>query len=196
MAQKKEKVLSSKRKGFEIKDYKKNIEEEIKDYSTAKFGAYKGNAYMCGSLARLYHNSFYTKQVSKYNLDFKNPFHNNLAQIIETLFEMEDGIEIIDKLFAKNISDKIAHPSKNPPMKGVGAFEAPRGGLYNEVHINEKGIIEYANIITPTLQNLTSIEDSAKALLKQHKDKPRKELEHLLKMLVRAYDPCITCSVH
>jgi len=68
--------------------------------------------------------------------------------------------------------------------------------LYHEIHWNEKKIITYANIITPTVQNLTSIEDSANALIEQNKNKSEKNLERLLEMLVRAYDPCITCSVH
>jgi coenzyme F420-reducing hydrogenase alpha subunit len=74
--------------------------------------------------------------------------------------------------------------------------EAPRGGLYHEIHLNSEGIITYANIITPTVQNLTSIEKSANALLGQTKHLTNKEREKLLNMLIRAYDPCITCSVH
>jgi len=46
------------------------------------------------------------------------------------------------------------------------------------------------------VQNLTSIERSANALLEQTNDLKLKERGRLLNMLVRAYDPCITCSVH
>jgi len=88
-------------------------------------------------------------------------------------------------------------------LAGIGAVEAPRGGLYHEVHLDpasrgagKNNIIVEANIITPTVQNLTSIEKSARALLEQTKNRPQKETERLLNMLVRAYDPCITCSVH
>jgi len=196
LAQKNGKVLSNKRESFNIKDYKKNIEEEVKKYSTAKFGSYKGSVYMVGSLARLYHKSFYDKDFSSFKLDFKNPYHNNLAQTIETFFELEEATSIIEKLLKKDIDDRIISPSKDASLKGIGAVEAPRGGLYNEVHFDKDGIIKYANIITPTVQNLTSMENTAEALLAQHSEKSHQELEHLMEMLIRAYDPCITCSVH
>jgi len=103
------------------------------------------------------------------------------------------------------IDGRIVKPRLTSDVKkGIGAVEAPRGGLYNEVHIetsdvpgtSDVHIIKYANIITPTVQNLTSMEETAEALLSQHKGKSKKELEHLMEMLIRAYDPCITCSVH
>jgi len=195
LAQKDGAVLSNKRDGFKIKDYKKNIEEEVKNYSTAKFGSYKGGSYLVGAMARLYHYYMSEEMPENLVLDFQNPFHNNLSQIIEALLELEVAMEIINNLIKECVDGKIKKPSKNPSLKGIGAIEAPRGGLYNEVHI-KNGIVKYANIITPTVQNLTSMEDYARALLKQHKGKSRAELEHLLEMLIRAYDPCITCSVH
>ncbi|MBI5046083.1 MAG: Ni/Fe hydrogenase subunit alpha [Candidatus Niyogibacteria bacterium] len=189
------KVISNKRAKFKISDYKKNIEEEVRNGSTAKFGAYKGGEYMVGSMARLYHGP-HQKIALQSGLDFQNPFHNNLAQIMETVFELEDGIKIIEELLRNKLNNLIAKPSKNPPLRGVGAVEAPRGGLYHEVRINKNGVITYANIITPTVQNLTSMETSATTLLKQYPNASQKELKHLIEMLIRAYDPCITCSVH
>ena len=35
-----------------------------------------------------------------------------------------------------------------------------------------------------------------RALVPQIVDRPRKEITHRLEMLVRAYDPCISCSTH
>ena len=94
------------------------------------------------------------------------------------------------------MDSKIEKPATNCSLVGIGAVEAPRGGLYHEVHLDKKGIITEANIITPTVQNLTSIEKSSQALISQSKNRSKKHLERLLTMLVRAYDPCITCSVH
>ncbi|MEK7646982.1 MAG: Ni/Fe hydrogenase subunit alpha [Patescibacteria group bacterium] len=196
LAQKSDEVISNKRRGFSIADYKKNIEEKVRDGSTAKFGAYQGEGYMVGSMARLWHQSFYKKDVSQFDINFTNPFHNNLAQAVETLFELEDGVKIIETLLREKLNSTTAKPAKNPPLRGIGAIEAPRGGLYHEVRVNKKGVITYANIITPTVQNLTSMETSATELLKQHSGASQKELKHLIEMLIRAYDPCITCSVH
>ena len=195
-------VISNKRESFKISEYKKNIEEEVKEYSTAKFGTYNGGSFMVGALARLKHETFYKKDYSAYGIDFKNPFHNNLAQMVEVLFELESAQLIIENFLKNGINETVAKISKNPPLFGIGSVEAPRGGLYNEVHIKPSGkeiknyIVTEANIITPTVQNLSSMESSAEALLKTHSGKSKKELEHLLEMLIRAYDPCITCSVH
>lgn len=182
--------------GVDIKNYKQNIEEELRDYSTAKFGKFQGKEMLVGSLARLA-----LGDNKKYKLDFQNPFHNNIAQAIEIALFHKEAKEIIKKLLDMEMDAQPTpgvgdSPTPGVGYKGIGAIEAPRGGLYHEIHLDEKGIIIYANIITPTVQNLTSIEKSAKALLEQHKDKEIKERERLLNMLVRAYDPCITCSVH
>jgi|TARA_Y100000031_G_scaffold157091_1_gene215872 coenzyme F420-reducing hydrogenase alpha subunit len=181
------------RKESSIRNYKQDISEEIKSYSTAKFGRYKGQEMLVGPLARL---AVYGDYDKKYKLDFANPFHNNLAQAIEILGCHQKAQKIIEQLLESELDVKVVKPGSNPSLEGIGAIEAPRGGLYHEVHLDEKGIIKQANIITPTVQNLTSIEKSAQALLNQTKNRSQKELERLLTMLVRAYDPCITCSVH
>jgi len=183
----------------EVGNYKEVITEEIRKYSTAKFGKYKGRTIMVGALARLYFTEVGLR-ISKSDfekLDFQNPFHNNLAQAIEILLYHEKAEELLKELLASKSDFDVSKSDFDIKAgKGIGAVEAPRGGLYHEIHWDKNGIITYANIITPTVQNLTSIEKSANALLEQNSGKPKKELEKLLEMLVRAYDPCITCSVH
>lgn len=197
-------IISCKGEKTPIKNYKEDIGEEIKTYSTAKFGSYKKRAILVGSLARLYHSE---NKTADEILDYENPFHNNLAQAIEILLYHERAEKILEKLLNTDLDPEIAKPEKvfaESVVEGIGAVEAPRGGLYHEFHFtpptsleaSKNGIINYANIITPTVQNLTSIEKSAGILIKQYQNKPRKEAERLLNMLVRAYDPCITCSTH
>ncbi len=185
------KIISNKGGEVSIDDYKQNLEEELRDYSTAKFGKFQGREIMVGALARLSFN-----KNNKYKIDFSNPFHNNLAQAVEIFEFIKEAEEIIEKLLAGEIDTTIAKQSENATLKGTGAVEAPRGGLYHEIHLDEKGIVIYANIITPTVQNLTSIEKSAQALLNQTEDLKKKEKEKLLNMLVRAYDPCMSCATH
>lgn len=198
VSQKDGKIVSNKGGEVSIDDYKQNLEEELRDYSTAKFGKFQGREIMVGALARLSFN-----KNNNYKIDFSNPFHNNLAQAIEIFEFTKQAEEIIKKLLAGETDATIAKPSENATLKGIGAVEAPRGGLYHEIHLDpaslgasEKGIVAYANIITPTVQNLTSIEKSAQTLINQTESLKKKEKEKLLNMLVRAYDPCITCSVH
>ncbi len=195
-SQKNGQIVSNKSDSSPIGDYKKDIEEEVKDYSTAKFGKYKKREIMVGALARMAN----LDAEKKSGLDFQNPFHNNLAQAVEILLYHEQAEEILKQLLESDIKSTIAptpidHTAKEPHI-GIGAIEAPRGGLYHEFHFTHEGVVTYANIITPTVQNLTSIEKSTNALLEQYKNEPLEKKQKLLEMLVRAYDPCITCSVH
>ena len=104
--------------------------------------------------------------------------------------------QLIESDLKKTIAPTpIDHTAKEPHI-GIGAVEAPRGGLYHEFHFTHDGVVTYANIITPTVQNLTSIEKSANNLLEQYKNESQERKQKLLEMLVRAYDPCITCAVH
>ena len=181
------------RKKSSIRNYKKDIEEEVRNYSTAKFAKYQGKEMLVGSLARL---AVYGNYDQEYQIDFANPFHNNFAQAIEIGYYLKKAHWLVEELLKRKLDSEVIKPAIKPSLKGIGVTEAPRGGLYHEIHLDEKGIIKEANIITPTVQNLTSIEKSAQELLGQTKNRSRKKLERLLVMLVRAYDPCITCSVH
>lgn len=200
VAQVGERIVSNKKGSVFIKEYKQNIEEELRDYSTAKFGRFQGKEMMVGSLARLAIWSTFNvdqKTLNIKKINFQNPFHNNIAQAVEILLFHGQAKEIIEKLLKMEMESPTPGVGGSPtPGVGIGAVEAPRGGLYHEIHLDDKGVITYANIITPTVQNLTSMEKSAQALLDQHKDKEQKEKERLLNMLIRSYDPCITCSVH
>ena len=82
--------------------------------------------------------------------------------------------------------------------RGVSAVEAPRGILFHDYTMNDKGFVEKCNIITPTAQNLRAMEDDVRKLieqmLKQKKKKEKVVLE--VEKLIRAYDPCFSCSAH
>jgi coenzyme F420-reducing hydrogenase alpha subunit len=43
---------------------------------------------------------------------------------------------------------------------------------------------------------MANLNADMKELLPQIMDRPQDEIRHLLEMLVRAYDPCISCSAH
>jgi coenzyme F420-reducing hydrogenase alpha subunit len=55
-----------------------------------------------------------------------------------------------------------------------------------------------ADCIIPTTQNNANIHHDLHALAEQSlaEGKEEKEVEKLCEMLVRSYDPCISCSVH
>jgi len=82
--------------------------------------------------------------------------------------------------------------------EGVGAVEVPRGILYHHYEYDKEGRIQRANCIIPTTQNNANIHQDIKSLVEKFavKGMTDNKLELLCSMLVRAYDPCISCSVH
>ncbi|MCX6694754.1 MAG: Ni/Fe hydrogenase subunit alpha [Candidatus Altiarchaeota archaeon] len=187
---------------FEIKDYREHIDEIVKPYSTAKFGRHHKRSFMVGALARVnlhqgYLNPLTQDAIVKNDIKFPNgnSYLNNLAQAVEILHFLEEGVKLIDHILDEGISD-YKQDVKPVEGDGVGAVEAPRGTLYYTYKVDRKGTISYCDIITPTVQNLSNIESDAEDVLKNSKSLTTEKRRKLLDMLVRAYDPCITCSVH
>ncbi len=58
------------------------------------------------------------------------------------------------------------------------------------------GRLTQADVITPTAQNLANIEKDLRVTAQNLAGRPKDDLGTKLEMVVRAYDPCISCAVH
>lgn len=129
----------------------------------------------------------------KFQPNFGNPFHNNLAQAIEILHFLEETVNLIEEISKKNLENSKGIEKVSPTKKtatGRAYLEAPRGILFHKVKINSEGkIIDY-NIIPPTQINLASLQKEMQELIKFSRSKKH------FQQLIRAFDPCITCAVH
>ncbi len=193
-------VFSSETESFNKNDYKKFISEYHESRSTANFVVKDGKRYMVGALPRLNNNreklSVDAKKAlkeSKMKLPSKNPYLNNLAQAIELIHCLDHAIKICSELKIKE--EKIPE-IKVKPGRGVAAIEVPRGTLWHEYEVDEKGIIKYANIITPTAQNLLNMQEDIRLMVPGILDKPKQEIILEMEKLIRSYDPCFSCSAH
>ena len=102
--------------------------------------------------------------------------------------------------------DELLEMEKAPTMaevtpraaEGIGAVEVPRGILYHQYTFGDDGRVLKANCVIPTTQNHKNIHDDLGALAAKYAAEgvSDERLELLCEMLVRAYDPCISCSVH
>jgi sulfhydrogenase subunit alpha len=187
-------------------EYLSFTNEYIVPQSTAKRAKHVRDSYMVGALARLNINynllSPLAKKVAEM-FDLKpvchNPFMNSIAQLVEVVHCVEDSIRLINELEAAGLQSQ---PDYNCPEvkvkagRGVGAVEVPRGILFHDYAYNEKGVCTKANCVIPTNQNHGNIELDMKDLVPKIMGKTPKEIELTLEMLVRAYDPCISCSTH
>ncbi len=189
-----------------VNEYLSYTNEYIVPYSTAKRAKHARASYMVGALARININYDKLSPMAKKVAEMfglkpvcHNPYMNSIAQLVETVHSVEDSIRLIDELEADGLKSQPDY--NNPTIKvkagrGVGAVEVPRGILFHDYTYNEKGICTKANCIIPTNQNHGNIELDLQALLPKILDKPEKEIELTMEMLVRAYDPCISCSTH
>lgn len=185
-----------------LEQYAQTTNEYITAHSSAKHTRHQRNSYMVGALARfnLNHSQLLPKAKAAsltLNLSPKctNPYKNTTAQVVELVHCYEDAILILDQLLAKKVVvEEPARPARLSG-EGVGACEAPRGTLYHH-YVIQSGYLSEANCIIPTGQNLANIEADMRSLVPQVMYQAPQEITHALEMLVRAYDPCISCSTH
>lgn len=184
------------------KNYLEMTNEYLVDHSTAKRTKHQRDSFMVGALARFNNSHKWLSADAKQaaaDLGLKAPCYNSymitVAQFVELFHIADDGIKAAEELL--NMQRKLE--DRSFPIKagtGVGAVEVPRGILYHEYAYNDKGYMQKANCIIPTGQNLNNIEDDFRALIPTVLDKSQEEITLLLEMMVRAYDPCISCSTH
>jgi coenzyme F420-reducing hydrogenase alpha subunit len=193
--------MISSTKGLNIKEHEYAsyfIEDEV-TYSNAKRTILKDRgSLMAGALARInlgFDNLMPDAKKASEEIGFKgggNPFLNNLAQAVEIVHAFQECAALLRGLSLKDYFADF----KVREGAGSALTEAPRGMLYHYYEIDRRGVITKANIVTPTAHNFLNLEESLKKLVTENIDKPEEELILMCEMLVRAYDPCFSCSVH
>ncbi|MCY3413995.1 MAG: Ni/Fe hydrogenase subunit alpha [Candidatus Heimdallarchaeota archaeon] len=186
--------------------YKDIIKERLVPHSYAKRSLMNDKPFTVGALARILlqrdrltgtARSLFSKY---YHEDWDvNPMYINTAQAIENVFALEHVVIYAEKmieLYEQGVDLEVLHP-ETTTGRGVGIVEAPRGLLVHDYTLKD-GLLQDANIITPTAMNLDDIEAHLKIatrnMLMNYKEDH--EIQFSLEMISRAYDPCISCSAH
>jgi len=191
-------TIKSEQHEFAQKDFSKFIQEYHEPDQTPNFVVREGHTYMVGSLSRVANNFDQLspdakKQAGRLMQNLDNPFYNVLAQAVETLDAFDQSIAMLARL--KVQPEPLIEP-KLHDCWGIAAIEVPRGTLWHEYELDATGHIRRANIVTPTAQNLRSMEDDVKLYVQGLLGKPREEIVDELEKLIRSYDPCISCAAH
>ncbi len=188
---------------YAIKDYRQVTNERVVQHSSAKHARHKRESYMVGALARfnVNHKQLHPRaQAAAEELGLRaicfNPFMNTAAQVVEMVHCVEDSIRICDELIARGIKTEPLWKFAGQGGEGVGSCDVPRGILFHNYQIGDDGRVVGANCIIPTGQNLANIEADMRALVPQILDQGQEKVQMMMEMLVRAYDPCISCSAH
>jgi len=185
-----------------INDWKTVANEYVNDQSTAKWTKWHMDSYAVGALARFNNNAELlcdpAKGVAKlFGLEKGNcnPFMNTVAQIVESVHVVQESIKLIDELLTKGLKTETVKSSPKAG-KASGCVEAPRGILFHEYEFDKNGNCVAADICIPTNQNHANIQKDFEKFVPEIIDEGEDAVRLKLEMLVRSYDPCISCSTH
>jgi sulfhydrogenase subunit alpha len=196
-------IISSEGLHIPVEQFENNFHELQKQKEVIKRVEHEGKSYMVGAIARvnlnrkkLSENSYNFLESLEWKFLDYNPFHNILSQMTEIIHAVEESGKLVRRLLNLNLDNLITQPYDVKEGNGVSAVEAPRGTLYYHVEIDSQGYIKNVNIMTPTAQFLSNLEDDISEYVKIIADVEPKERERKLRAFIRAYDPCISCAVH
>jgi NAD-reducing hydrogenase large subunit len=131
---------------------------------------------------------------------FGSPAHSAFLYHYARLIEILHALEKIELLLADpQILDKQVRATGGVnSLEGVGMIEAPRGTLIHHYKVNEEGGITWANLIVATGHNNLAIGRSVQQVSERYIDgnKLQEGMLNRVSAVVRAYDPCLSCSTH
>jgi coenzyme F420-reducing hydrogenase alpha subunit len=186
-----------------VDQFEKVANEYVVGQSTAKWARWHRESYAVGSLSRFKLNHAHLHPLAAQTAKSLgltpqccNPYMNSVAQVVEAVEIVEAGIEQIDGLLSRGLRFEPGRKVRPKRGTGSGAVEAPRGVLFHKYSYDDNGLCTAANVCIPTNQNHANIQKDFEALLPQIIDRDEAEIRLLLEMLVRAYDPCVSCSTH
>lgn len=187
---------------IEVSQYRDEFEERQVPHSTALHAIRKstGRPYLLGPLSRVNLNRERLSPKARrladeigFEPECRNPHRAIIARGLELVHAYEEGLMIL----------RDEHSTRQPRIAyeyqagvGTSATEAPRGTLFHRYQIDEAGKIVEACIIPPTSQNQAQIEADLKRWVGQIVTEDERQTARKCENLVRAYDPCISCSTH
>jgi NAD-reducing hydrogenase large subunit len=170
-----------------------------------KPGGYPDGVYRVGPLARINvaeacGTARADTELQEFRLRFGRMPHSaflyHYARLIEILYALERMEQLLNAPF---IFDKHVRASAGVNAdEGVGVIEAPRGTLIHHYRVDENGAMVWANLIVATGHNNLAIGRSVRQVSEHFVRGDRLEEGALNRVsaVVRAYDPCLSCSTH
>ncbi len=185
---------------FPVARFPEHVVEHQVPHSTALHARLDGRMYLVGPLARYSLNSDRLSPAAAsaataagLGPECRNPFRGIVVRAVEVVYAVEEALRIIDSY------ERPDPPAAVVPARagvGHGVTEAPRGLLYHRYELSPEGLVVSADIVPPTSQNQSAIEDDVARLVAGHLDLDDHALVSLCERAIRNYDPCISCSAH
>jgi len=197
--------------GLDPARYLEYIGEAVEGWSYLKFPyfqeqGYPDGVYRVGPLARLnccdhIGTPFADAALARFRASaggkaITSSFHYHWARLIEIVASLERVKIYYDD--PDILSPRVRAEAGINEQEGVGVHEAPRGTLFHHYAVDEHGIIERVNLIVSTGHNNLAMNRTMTQIAHRYLN-GRKITEGLLNRMeggIRAYDPCLSCSVH
>lgn len=170
------------------------LSEAVAEYTHAKVSHFNGSKpFVVGPLARIM-----LSLPAEYAAGFADAsiLFSLKARAVELRQALERALVLIDLLLAAGLRKEP--PSQAVPSRGEGTalIEAPRGVLLHSYAFDARGVCTAADIITPTAINQGAIAASLKELISAMDGAEYAQIKAAAEILIRCYDPCLSCSVH
>lgn len=190
--------------------YQDYIGEAVEEYSYLKSPYYKPlgypeGIYRVGPAARLnVCNGCGTPLADQEWAEFRSlergpvmsSFYNHYARLIEILY----SIETLDRLLKDPdiLNPRIRAYAQPNFGEGIGVVEAPRGTLFHHYRVDENGLMTWANMIVATGNNNLAMNRGVLQVAKRfiNSGKLTEPAINRIQAVVRAFDPCLSCSTH
>jgi F420-non-reducing hydrogenase large subunit len=202
---------------FEAENYLDYISERVVDWSFVKFpynkkwgdfsmdidnpvGIFRVNTLarinVCDKIA----TPLAQKELEEFRAAFGRPAQLTLlyhyARLIELLYNAERVLELLNDPDITGTETRV--PVTPRAARGVGIVEAPRGTLIHDYTTDDKGILTDCNLIVATVMNNAAmnmgVKSAATMLIKN--GVYDETILNQVEMVIRAYDPCLSCASH
>lgn len=191
---------------FNPDNYFDYVDEIHEPWSYMKFPTLKsGSGFRVGPLARInivdsISTPLADSELTWFREHWEHPAHKTLtyhyARFIETVYAIERLKELLND--PEITSKDVYNRPEIVGGVGMGVVEAPRGTLIHRYEFDDEGKAEKVTLVVSTQHNNYGFNDAltqtASKLLSP--DNLKEEDLNKLEMIVRAYDPCISCSTH
>jgi coenzyme F420-reducing hydrogenase alpha subunit len=182
-------------------EYESRFQELHVPHSTALHSQLDGRPYLVGPLARVNQCIDWLPDEVRNTLagtgvhfPSRNLFHSVVARAAEIHYALLEAIRLLES-YEMPASPFV--PVTPRAGDGMWATEAPRGLLWHRYRVDAQGGIVSARIVPPTSQNQAQIEQDLRTSIERMAARASDaDLQRHAEMVIRNYDPCISCATH
>lgn len=126
----------------------------------------------------------------------QSSFHYHAARLVEMVYALEKIEALLNE--PDILGERVRAVAGVNRLEGVGVAEAPRGTLMHHYRVDQDGLVTWVNMIIATGHNNLAMNRGVLQVAKRfvHGDHLEEGALNRVEAVIRAYDPCLSCSTH